>query len=114
MGPFARAVTHAGLGFALVEVGLALLGGETVGGGSAERLLEGRDVEEPGSHRVVVVRGHDAFAVGAPHGGAERHLVALEDEGGARTIRIAGGERRSQVAGLDGATIDPVPERVTT
>jgi hypothetical protein len=31
-----------------------------------------------------------------------------------RPRAIAGGERRSQVAGLDGATIDPVPERVMT
>ena len=60
MGALALFVAGTGFGVVLGEVGGAVLGGEAVGGGVAEELLEGRDVEEPDARGLVNGRGDDA------------------------------------------------------
>src|SRR4051812_9467794 len=57
VGALAGFVGLAGVGFALGEVGLALLGSEAVSGGVAEGLLEVGDGEEPDSRGLISGRG---------------------------------------------------------
>jgi hypothetical protein len=80
VGPLAGFVGTPGFGFGFEEVGTALVGSEAVSGGVAEELLKGGDGEEvPDARGIIVGSGDDAVAVGAPRGGPDPALMALED-----------------------------------